>query len=72
MKLIGTRCLTTTGKPARHAIVFSFFILRTQNDETQRSLALFSAALPGRSLPGAVQFTLKFSHFTHPNRIQSP
>jgi hypothetical protein len=72
MKLIGTRCLTTTDKPARHAIVFSFFVLRIQNDETQRSLVLFSAALQGRCPPDAVQFTLKFSHFTHRNRIQSP
>jgi hypothetical protein len=72
MKLIGTRCLTTTNQPARHAVVFSFFVLRIQNDETQRSLLRFSAALQGRCLPDAIQFTLKFPHFTHRNRIQSP
>jgi hypothetical protein len=42
MKLSGTRCLTTTDQAARHAVVFSFFVLRIQNDETQRSLVLFS------------------------------
>jgi hypothetical protein len=72
MKLIGTRCLTTTDNQPVSAVLSSFFVFQIQNDETQRSLLLFSAALQGRCLPEAIQFTLKFSHFTHRNRIQSP